>query len=309
MLVDATTSDDAAVYQLDAERALVATADFFTPIVDEPYDFGRIAAANALSDVYAMGARPLFALNLVAFPRARLGAGILEEIVRGGGEMAREAGVAVIGGHSIDDEEPKYGLCVVGEASPDALVRNSTARAGDRLVLTKPIGTGVVSTAIKRAAAPRTAVTAAVESMAMLNRSAAEAMLRAGAHAATDVTGYGLLGHLREMAWHSRLSARISAAAVPLLPSALELVEQGHVPGGTRRNIADVADVTHWVDDIADPLRTLLCDAQTSGGLLIAVAPERLGELLADLEDVGTPAAAAIGQLDDGAAGEILIKA
>lgn len=179
VLVDATTSDDAAVYQLDAERALVATADFFTPIVDEPYDFGRIAAANALSDVYAMGARPLLALNIVAFPRVRLGTGLLEEIIRGGSAVAREAGVAIVGGHSIDDEEPKYGLCVVGEAAPDALVRNSTAQAGDRLVLTKPIGTGVVATAIKREAAPAAVVAGAVESMATLNRSAAEAMLRA----------------------------------------------------------------------------------------------------------------------------------
>lgn len=309
VLVDATTSDDAAVYQLDAERALVATADFFTPIVDEPYDFGRIAAANALSDVYAMGARPLLALNLVAFPRARLGTGLLEEIIRGGSEVAREAGVAVVGGHSIDDEEPKYGLCVVGEAAPDALVRNSTAQAGDRLVLTKPIGTGVVATAIKRETAPAAVIASAVESMATLNRSAAEAMLRAGAHAATDVTGYGLLGHLREMAWHSRLSARISAAAVPLLPGALELTQQGFIPGGTRRNIADVAATVRWEDDVAEPVRTLLCDAQTSGGLLIAVAPERLAELLADLTDAGAPAAAVIGRLEDGRAGEILAQA
>lgn len=308
VLVDASTSDDAAVYRVDADRALVATVDFFTPIVDDPYDFGRIAAANALSDVYAMGGRPLFALNLVAFPRARLGDGWLSEIVRGGGEVAREAGVAVIGGHSIDDPEPKYGLSVVGEVAPDRIVRNATARAGDVLVLTKPLGTGIVATAIKRDAAPADVVEAAVRSMTTLNRCASEAMLQVGAHAATDVTGYGLLGHLHEMARASRLEARIVASAVPLLPGVEELARAGHVPGGTRRNLADLESALVWEGEIEEVLRVLLGDAQTSGGLLIAVAPAQVEELLALLRAAGTPAAAAVGELAEGIPGRIVVE-
>ena len=309
VLVDASTSDDAAVYRIAADRALVATVDFFTPIVDDPYDFGRIAAANALSDVYAMGGRPVFALNLVAFPRARLGDGWLSEIVRGGGEVAREAGVAVIGGHSIDDPEPKFGMCVVGEVAPDRIVRNSTARAGDALVLTKPIGTGIVSTAIKREAAPPEVVEAAVRSMTTLNRAASEAMLQVQAHAATDVTGYGLLGHLHEMARASRLEAHVTASAVPLLPGVRELATAGHVPGGTRRNLADLEHALVWEDDVDGVTRVLLGDAQTSGGLLIAVAPSRVDELLALLRAAGTPAAAVVGELVEGVPGRIVVSA
>ena len=285
----------------------MATVDFFTPIVDDPRDFGRIAAANALSDIYAMGARPLFALNLVAFPRAQLGTGVLEEIVRGGGEIAREAGVAIIGGHSIDDAEPKFGMCVIGEVAPDRIVRNSTARAGDVLVLTKPIGTGAISTALKRGVAEPHAVQAAVKSMTTLNRAAAEAMLRAGASAATDVTGFGLLGHLREMARGSRLAAVVRASAVPLLPTALELAERGILPGGSKRNFDDVADAVHWADEVPEPLRRLLCDAQTSGGLLIAIAPDRAPGLLAELRAAGLTAAE-IGRLEEGPAGAIAVE-
>lgn len=309
VLVDASTSDDAAVYRIDADRALVATADFFTPIVDDAYDFGRIAAANALSDVYAMGARPLFALNLVSFPRAYLGEGVLSEIVRGGGEVARAAGVAVIGGHSIDDAEPKYGLCVIGEAVPERIVRNSTARAGDRLVLTKPIGTGVIATAIKRGSAPNDVIAAAVSSMTTLNRGAAEAMLEVGVHAATDVTGYGLLGHLHELARASRLTARIAASAVPLLAGAEALAAAGFVPGGTKRNAADLEPHVAWSADVADTHRVLLCDAQTSGGLLIAVSEERTDALLELLREAGTPAAAVIGELAEGTPGRIEVGA
>jgi len=280
--VDATSADDAAVYRLDDDRALVVTADFFTPIVDDPRDFGRIAAANALSDVYAMGGRPLLALNLVAFPRDLLGRGVLEAILEGGGEVAREAGAAVIGGHSIDDPEPKYGLCVVGEVRPDRVVRNSTARPGDALVLTKPIGTGIIATAIKAGRASPEVVRAAVDTMVRLNRTAAEAMVRHGAHACTDVTGYGLLGHLREMATASGLAARIHPDAVPLLPGARDLAREGHVPGGTRRNMDDVAGVVDWGD--TDPVtRTLLADAQTSGGLLVALEPQSARALVEEL--------------------------
>ncbi len=303
MLVDAGTADDAAVYRLDAGRALVATVDFFTPIVDDPYDFGRIAAANALSDVYAMGARPLFALNLVAFPRRLLGEGLLEEIVRGGGEAARLAGVPILGGHSIDDEEPKFGLAVIGEAVPDAIVRNSTARPGDRLVLTKPLGTGIVSTALKAGAAAASSVEAAVASMATLNRAAAEAMLRAGAHAATDVTGFGLVGHLREMLRASGVAGRLSAGAVPLLPDALELARAGHIPGGSRRNLEEAADVD-WRPDVPEDVRALLTDAQTSGGLLVALPAEQAGDLVAALRAQGGTGVV-IGAVLEGEAGRL----
>ncbi len=310
--MDARTSDDAAVYRLDADRALVATADFFTPVVDDPLDFGRIAAANALSDIYAMGARPLFALNLVAFPRTLLGQGILEDILRGGGEAAREAGIAVVGGHSIDDPEPKFGLCVVGVVSPERVVLNSGARPGDRLVLTKPIGTGVISTALKAGAAVPEAVAAAIASMATLNRAAAEAMLHVGVHAATDVTGFGLLGHLHELLVASGAAARVRAGAVPLLPDALPLCRDGHIPGGTRRNQDDLAADIDWSDDVPSPLRVLLCDAQTSGGLLIAVSAERSDRLLDELRARGTPAAVLIGEVlpaDAGAIGRIDVVA
>jgi selenium donor protein len=322
VLVDATTADDAAVYRLDDARALVVTADFFTPIVDDPYDFGRIAAANALSDIYAMGARPLFALNLVAFPRNLLGQNILEEIVRGGGEVVREAGAAVLGGHSIDDPEPKFGLCVVGEVAPDAVVRNSTARAGDALVLTKPLGTGIVGTALKAGHASPGVVDAAVASMTRLNRDAARAMRRHGVHACTDVTGYGLLGHLREMAAASGLAARIDAHAVPLLPGVRPLVEHGHVPGGTERNLQDLKDAVQWhrIDRVT---RTLLVDAQTSGGLLIALPRENAEALVRELAGTADPstdapappspdshrpaAPAIVGSLEEGEPGTIRV--
>jgi selenide,water dikinase len=303
--VDAGTVDDAAVYRIADDRALVATVDFFTPIVDDPYEFGRIAAANALSDVYAMGGRPLFALNLVGFPRSLLGEGLLEEIVRGGGEMARRAGIVVVGGHSVDDAEPKYGMAVIGEVHPDAIIRNSTARAGDVLVLTKPLGTGIIATAIKKDAAPPDAVDAAVASMTTLNDAASRAMIAAGAHAATDVTGYGLLGHLHSLARASGLAARVSAASVPLLPGAVELADAGHVPGGTRRNVQDLAGVVRWHDGIEATLRLLLHDAQTSGGLLIALPPDRVAALLEDLRAAHSPAGAVIGELREARAGEI----
>ncbi len=304
MLVDASTLDDAAVFRIADDRALVATVDFFTPIVDDPFDFGRIAAANALSDLYAMGARPLFALNIAAFPRDRLDEGLLSEIVRGGGEVAREAGIAVVGGHSVDDPEPKYGMCAIGEVHPERIVRNSGARPGDALVLTKPIGTGIISTAIKAGTAPADVVATAIRSMAMLNRSASEAMLAVGANAATDITGYGLLGHLRNMLRASAVGARVMASAVPILPGALELARQGVAPGGTRRNRTDLADNVTWDDAIPEPVRTVLCDAQTSGGLLIALSADRTDRLIQALNAARTPAAALIGEVT-GASGAI----
>jgi selenide, water dikinase len=307
VLIDASTSDDAAVYRLDDDRALVATVDFFTSIVDDAYDFGRIAAANALSDIYAMGARPRFALNLIAFPRKLLHTGALEEIIRGGGDVALEAGIAVIGGHSIDDAEPKFGMCVIGEVVPSLVVRNSGAMPGDVLVLTKPIGTGIIATAIKGGTASADVIRSAVDSMTTLNRGAAQAMLRVGVSAATDVTGFGLVGHLRSMLRASGVAAELHAAAVPLLPGTAELAAAGSIPGGTRRNLDDLAADLAWDDSLSELQRLILCDAQTSGGLLMAVPADRVAALDAALRAELAPAAAVIGHVTDGAAGSIRI--
>jgi selenide,water dikinase len=286
---------------------MVVTADFFTPIVDDPYDFGRIAATNALSDIYAMGARPLFVLNLVGFPRKLLAEGILEEILRGGSDVARAAGVPTLGGHSIDDAEPKYGMVAVGDVDPARMVTNAGARPGDVLVLTKPIGSGVIATAIKQGTAPADVVAAAVDAMTTLNRGAAEAMVAAGAHAATDVTGFGLLGHLHRMLTASGVGARLTARAVPLLAGARALAESGHVPGGTKRNLADLSDHLSFTPTVDETTRTLLADAQTSGGMLIAVPEARVARLLSELAGKA-PVAAVIGEVVGGSAGHIAVE-
>jgi selenide,water dikinase len=274
VLVGNETADDAAVYQLSDELAIVTTVDFFTPIVDDPYDFGRVAAANALSDVYAMGGTPITALNLVAWPLADLGRDPLREVLRGGATVAREADVAVVGGHSIDDPEPKYGMAVTGLIDPRFMLLNSTARAGDRLYLTKAIGGGVAATAAKRGRASPRLRSAALEMMTSLNRDAAAAARRAGASAVTDVTGFGLLGHLHELALASGVAATVTAAAAPVLPDVLELLaaEEPPIAGGTRRNRDWVEPAVDWADDVSEPYRWLLCDAMTSGGLLVAAA-------------------------------------
>ena len=306
-LVDSSSGDDAAVYRIAPDRALVVSVDFFTPIVDDPYDFGRIGAANALSDLYAMGARPLFGLNLVAFPRKLLGEGLLEEIVRGGSAVCRDAGIAVLGGHSIDDQEPKFGMVAVGEVDPARMVTNAGAIAGDRLVLTKPLGSGIVATAVKAEAASSEVVARAVEVMATLNRDAARIMVEQGVRAATDVTGFGLLGHLRALLRSSGASARIRAADVPILPGVRELVGAGHVPGGTRRNARDLAGDVSW-GSVEEETRILLCDAQTSGGLLMAVPRGGLERLLDALRRAGVPAAL-IGEVTgEGAPGSIAVE-
>ncbi|MDQ6835181.1 MAG: selenide, water dikinase SelD [Actinomycetota bacterium] len=274
VLVGFRTSDDAGVYRLNDELALVQTADFFTPIVDDPRNFGRIAACNALSDVYAMGGTPVSALNLVAFPLDRLGPEVLTEILRGGAELCAEAGVAIVGGHSIDDAEPKYGLAVTGTVRPDELLTNSGAQPGDALVLTKPLGAGAVSTALKRGLeAP---LEAAVAVMTRLNREASMAARRAGAHAVTDVTGFGLLGHLHELALASGVAAEVQARAVPVIEGVLELLgreDEDAVAGGTRRNRAHAeAEFAAFGPGVAEAARWLVCDAMTSGGLLVAVS-------------------------------------
>ena len=306
MLVDIATGDDAAVYLVAPDRALVVTLDFFTPIVDDPYDFGRIGAANALSDVYAMGGTPLFALNLLSFPRELLSEGLAEEIVRGGADKAAEAGVPVLGGHSIDDPEPKYGMVAVGEVHPDKVLANDGARPGDLLVLTKPLGTGIVATAVKEGRCPSSVLSAAVETMAQLNRDAAEAAQAAGVRAATDVTGYGLTGHLHTLLRASGASARIESARVPLLEGAVQLAEAGHIPGGTRRNLADAAGHVAYEGDVPAVLKLLLADAQTSGGLLIACPQDRVALLRREMA-ARNVRAAEIGRVEAGSGGRILV--
>jgi selenide,water dikinase len=282
VMVGTSTADDAGVYRFSDDTALVQTVDFFTPIVDDPRTYGRIAAANALSDIYAMGARPLTALAIAAFPES-LDAAILGEILAGGSEKAKEAGISIIGGHTIKDDEPKYGLAVTGIVHPDRVVRNDTGRAGDALVLTKPLGTGILTTARRSDAIGEEELAEAIASMERLNRAAGEAMVERGAHAATDITGFGLIGHLREMATGG-LGAQIVANDVPLLDRALNLAEAGNVPGGTRKNLNDALSAGVLFDaSVSQALRLVLCDAQTSGGLLIALGADGARALLDDL--------------------------
>jgi selenide,water dikinase len=281
VLVGYGTADDAGVYRLSDELAIVSTVDFFTPIVDDPHDFGRIAACNALSDVYAMGGRPVTALNLVAFSVETLGSDILAEILAGGAEIAAQAGVAIVGGHSIDDAEPKYGMAVTGVVDPTRLLTNSGGQAGDALVLTKPLGAGAVSTAVKRGL--DASLAAAVRVMTTLNREASVAAVAAQAHGLTDVTGFGLLGHLHELAQASGVAAEVEAGAVPAIDGVLELLsreDESAVAGGTRRNRAHAeAEFASFAGQVSEAHRWLCCDAMTSGGLLVAVAPDRADEL------------------------------
>jgi selenide,water dikinase len=281
VLVGFETSDDAGVYRLRDDLAVVQTVDFFTPIVDDPFDFGRIAATNALSDVYAMGATPVSALNLVAFSLQELGGEMLLAILRGAAAVAAEADVAIIGGHSIDDAEPKFGLAVTGVVHPDEVITNSAAHAGDALILTKALGAGAVSTALKRGVSDAP-LAQAVAVMTELNRDAAHAARRAGAHAMTDVTGFGLLGHLHELTLASGLAAEVEAAAVPSIERVAQLLSDGQeraVAGGTRRNRAHAEQFASFADSVPGAQRWLVCDAMTSGGLLVAVPPERAGEV------------------------------
>lgn len=298
--------DDAAVYRLSDETALIQTVDVFTPIVDDPYQFGLIAAANAFSDIYAKGGRPLLALNIAGFPR-RLPLDILAEILRGGADKAAEAGVLIVGGHTIDDPEPKYGLAVTGLVHPKGFITNAGARPGDVLYLTKPLGIGVITTGIKQEKTPPAVAAEAVRVMGTLNRAASEAMIEIGVHAATDVSGFGLLGHLHETAAASGVGARIEASAVPVLDGARELAAGGAIAGGTNRNLEWLADEVRWAPEIGEVTRILLADAQTSGGLLIAVAPERAKALEAALRSRAVETVARIGECTPGR--DILIEA
>jgi selenide,water dikinase len=300
VLVGSATSDDAAIYRLNDDLALVLTTDFFTPIVDDPYDFGAIAAANALSDVYAMGGTPLTALSIVGFPDTLLPPDVLARILRGASDKAAEAGIAIVGGHTIKSDEPIFGLAVVGKVSPGAVLSNDKAQAGDVLILTKPIGLGIITTAAKNNEDSRGAIQDAIEVMCSLNQLAGEEFARSGVHALTDITGFGLLGHLRNIVAASKVNARVFVARVPILSAAREYVCSGIAPGGTHANLRFLADWVTYGADVTKEDQLLLCDAQTSGGLLASVAAARAEAVISSLLERGVSIAAAIGRIEAG---------
>jgi selenide,water dikinase len=297
VLVGHEWADDACVYKLRDDLAVVQTLDFFTPIVDDPYLFGQIAAANAISDIYAMGATPIFALNIVGFPLATLGHEVLAQILKGGSDKAAEAGIFVVGGHSIDDAEPKYGMAATGIVHPDKIMANAGAKAGDKLVLTKPIGVGVQTTAVKRGKRTEAQIDEAIRCMAALNRPGGEAILEVGANAATDITGFGLAGHLREVAVASNVGMRLSYGALPVLPGTMDLLKEGCFPGGTKKNWLHFQQ---WIDfdkSLSNEEQLLCCDAQTSGGMVISVPAAKADAMVASLRKHNALAAVIIGDV------------
>jgi len=299
-LVGLETADDAGVYRLSEEVALVQTADFITPVVDDPYAYGQIAVANALSDVYAMGAKPVTALNLLMFDACRVPFDYLPRILEGGADKLREAGVSLIGGHTVEDPETKYGLAVTGVVHPERVVRNSTARPGDALIYTKPLGIGVLTTAIKADLATPEEVEEATRVMATLNKAAGEAMVEVGVDACTDVTGFGFLGHLFEVVKFSGVSATVYSERIPLLKGAKEYASMGLLPAATYENLEYAGSAVSFPEDFDEDLKLLLFDPQTSGGLLIAVPEERKEELLTLLKERGVEWATEVGKIEEG---------
>lgn len=308
ILVGTNTADDAAVYKINDQQAVVQTVDFFTPIVDDPFDFGRIAAANSLSDVYAMGAKPLFALNIAGFPSNRLPMEVLEQILQGAQSVAEKAGVFIIGGHTIDDTEPKYGMAVTGIVHPEKVWKNNGAKSGDRLILTKPIGTGVLTTALKRGMLDEAQKKIVVETMAELNRLSAEIAAKYTVNACTDITGFGLVGHTREMAAASAVNIKIFSENIAILPGTMKMISLNVVPGGTENNLAHFEQWVDWPQGIRQSMKILLNDAQTSGGLLISVSAEQAEELLADLHNNGIKSACLIGEVSGKGDGRVIIQ-
>jgi len=300
--------DDAGVYKLSDDLAIIQTIDFFTPIVDDPYTFGQIAAANALSDVYAMGGKPLTAMNVVCFPVKSLDISVLKDVLRGGVDKILEAGVLLIGGHSIEDSELKYGLSVTGTVHPEHLVTNSGARVGDKLILTKPLGTGIISTAVKKKAAGEAIAAEVARTMATLNREASDLMQEVGAHACTDITGFGLLGHTTQLAQNSEVSVVISSGAVPLLPGVEEFAKRGLRPGGLQRNREFYSRTVVIDKGVPSHIQDILFDAQTSGGLLISVASGKAERLLEKLLQAGVKDAALIGEVIGEPSGVVTVK-
>ena len=299
LLVGSETWDDGAVYRIGDDTALVLTVDFFPPIVDDPFSFGAIAVANSLSDIYAMGGRPLLGLNITGFP-VDLPKDILAEILKGGHAKAQEAGCLIVGGHTVDDQEPKYGLAAVGLVEPGKQVTNAGAKPGDRLVLTKPLGTGIITTAGKQGLATTDVLDRAITIMSTLNRAASEAMVKVGVNACTDITGFGLIGHLRAMMQASDTGAGLELSRIPVIPGAWELIEEGIAPGGTHRNLDGVGQKVNWHESVSSAAKLLLCDAQTSGGLLISVSQERAELLLKELDEAGVEGATVIGEVSQG---------
>ena len=297
VLIGFEEADDAAVVRLDGDRYLVQTVDFFTPIVDDPYQFGQIAAANSLSDIYAMGGKPLFALNIVGFPIKELPNSMLTEILQGGADKADEAGITIVGGHSINDKEPKYGLVVTGEVNKNQFIRNDTAKEGDVLVLTKPLGIGIIATAIKKGKANKSLIDAAVEVMVTLNKSAADIMNSLEVHAATDITGYGLLGHLFEICKGSNVSSEIQFSEIPYINGTSELAEKGIIPKGSKQNFNTSKKYTNFSETISEIGKFILSDAQTSGGLLISLPENQANEYLNRFRNETGMEAAIIGKI------------
>ncbi len=300
MIIGIETCEDAGVYKITDTLALVQTADFITPVVDDPYVYGQIAVANALSDVYAMGAKPLTAVNLVMFDTCKVPFDYLKEIIKGGADKLREAEVTLVGGHTVEDLETKYGLCVVGTVHPERIVRNSTARPGDVLIYTKPLGIGVLTTAIKADMASEEEVEEVSRVMSTLNRAASEAMVEVGVSACTDVTGFGFLGHLFEMVKFSGVSATIYSDRIPLLKGAKEYASMGLLPAATYENVEYVGSSVSFPEGFDEDLKLLLYDPQTSGGLLISVPEERKGELLSLLKERGVEWASEVGKIEEG---------
>ena len=292
-------ADDAAVVRLDGDRYILQTVDFFTPIVDDPYMYGQIAAANSISDIYAMGGTPLFALNILGFPINDLPIEILSKILQGGADKAKEAGVSIIGGHSIDDKEPKYGLVVTGEVLQDQLVKNSGAEPGDAILLTKPLGTGIITTGIKKEQASAESISAAVDSMALLNKLAGSMLIEHSVHAATDVTGFGLLGHAAELCRNSNVAMQINYSDLKFLPGTKQLAQQDNIPGGPKRNLSYASQFTHFAESITELLQLMIADSQTSGGLLIALPQERADKFLINYNDKASISAFQIGKVTE----------
>jgi selenide, water dikinase len=308
LLVGIDTYDDAGVYKLNNEQAIVQTVDFFTPVVDDPYAFGMIAAANALSDIYAMGAKPLTVMNLVSFPVGKLDMEILARILEGGSKKIQEAGAILVGGHSIDDQEPKYGLSVTGIVHPESVLTNTGALPGDYLVLTKPLGIGILTTGIKRAIVSSNVEEEAIRVMSELNKAAAEAAIEAQVHACTDITGFGLLGHLHEMMKGSGCQAHIQTGTVPVLDATWECIEKNAIPGGSRSNQRYLADKVLFDNEVTDAWQIVLCDAQTSGGLLLSVSEDKLSGLIEGLQVRKTISAQIIGRVETGVPGMIRVS-
>lgn len=300
LLVGLDTCDDAGVYRINDEMAIIQTVDFFTPVVDDPYFYGQIAAANSLSDVYAMGGKPLTAMNIICFPTKKLELSVLAEILKGGADKIKEAGAVLLGGHSVEDNEPKYGLSVTGVVHPDKVLTNAGAKPGDVLVLTKPLGIGILTTAIKGELASPGEIERVIQVMAALNKNAAEAMAEVGVNSCTDITGFGLLGHASEMARGSKVSMSIWAETVPVLDGVHEYVKMGIVPAGTRGNLKYINQFVDFESNVSEGNRLVLADAITSGGLLISVPGQKSRQLMKELTARGVRDAAVVGEVGEG---------